>query len=73
MKEIYEQLKETGKSTKEVMQILGICKKIDELMNKPESNEIMFEDDWGEDSLSINTSDAECIQSEYYVDEAIEK
>ena len=42
-------------------------------MSKPESNEIMLNEDAWEDSLSINTSDAECIQSEYYLDEAIEK
>lgn len=42
-------------------------------MSKAEADKAMLDEDCYENSLSVNTSDADGIQSEYYFDEAIDK
>ena len=68
---IYEQLKYEGKSSKEAMQIIGIWSQINHLINDPEVERSQLCRPKAEDSLSINTSDADDIESQYYVDDAI--
>ena len=70
---VYEQLKTEGKTASEALQIISICSQINNLVNRPEKEKSPFEEEAPENSLSVNTSDADGIESEYYVDDAIDK
>lgn len=70
---MYEQLKTEGKTASEALQIISICSQINNLVNRPEKEKSPFEEEVLENSLSVNTSDADGIESEYYVDDAIDK
>lgn len=68
---VYDQLKQEGKSAKEAVQIISICGQIDQLVSNSE-NVAKVSRGTPENSLSVNTSDADGIESEYYVEEAID-
>lgn len=72
-KHVYEQLKSEGKTSKEALQIITICSHINKLVVKQRKETPSYSDDSVENSLSVNTSDADDIESEYYVDDAIDK
>lgn len=74
---IYEHLKKQGKSRREIFQIIGICSQINKLISKSDTDKVIFDEECNEDSLSVNTSDADDIgdyySDHYSVNEAIHK
>lgn len=70
---MYEQLKAEGKTSEEALQILSICSQINNLVNKQQNGSAKCSEGSPDNSLSVNTSDVDDVESEYYLDDGIEK
>lgn len=66
---MYEQLKAEGKTAEEALQILSICSQLNYLVTKQRAKC----NGSPENSLSVNSSDVDDVESEYYYDDGIEK